>query len=274
VTRDSVRYGARMRADGGLRIERAGADGSVLVLTLDRPEVRNAIDDALLDALLAAMHGPAAADDVRTVVLTGAGGAALSAGMDLRERAGFSDEQLADQHRRIVALTTAVTELPVPTIAAVEGFCLAGGFELALACDLIVAARDAQFGLPEVRVGIFPGGGAARLLARAVGAARARDLILTGRRLSGDAAEAWGIVARVTEPGGALAAALSLATSLAEAAPLGLREAKRAIRTASGSLRDGQAVEDASYDLVVRSEDRREGFRAFVEKRPPRFRGR
>ena len=252
--------------------------GGTVVLTLNRPEVRNAIDDALLDALLSAVRALATSDPAdpaaHVLVLRGAGLTAFSAGMDLRERAGFSDEQLADQHRRIVALMTGLTELPIPTIAAVEGFCLAGGFELALACDLIVAARDAVFGLPETRVGIFPGGGAARLLAWSVGAARARDLILTGRRLSGGEAKEWGIVARVTEPAGAFTGGLALAGELAAAAPLGLREAKHAIRAAHSSLRDGQAAEDAMYDVVARSADRREGFRAFVEKRPPRFEGR
>ena len=257
-----------------LRVDRESSPDGVVVLTLNRPDVRNAIDDALLDALLEAVRAVATPPSPRVLVLRGAGHTAFSAGMDLRERAGFSDEQLADQHQRIVALITGLAELPLPTIAAVEGFCLAGGFELALACDLIVAARDAQFGLPETRVGILPGGGAARLLTWAVGAPRARDLVLTGRRLSGAEAEAWGIVARVTEPGGAFADALSLAGELAAAAPLGLREAKHAIRAAHASLRDGQAAEDSMYEAVARSADRREGFRAFVEKRPPRFEGR
>jgi enoyl-CoA hydratase/carnithine racemase len=255
-------------------LEERHADERVAVLTLNRPDVRNAIDDELLDALLAAVRRLAADIDLRAVVLTGPGGAAFSAGMDLRERAGFDDDRLIDQHARIVALVTALTELPVPTIAAVEGYCLAGGFELALACDLIVASRDAQFGLPETRVGIFPGGGSARLLTWAVGAPRARDLILTGRRLSGVEAEAWGIAARVTGAGEALDAALALAGELATAAPLGLGEAKRAILAAHAALADGQAAEDAMYGAVVRSADRREGFRAFVEKRPPRFEGR
>jgi enoyl-CoA hydratase/carnithine racemase len=253
--------------------DRSRAHGAV-VLTLNRPDVRNAIDDALLDDLLAAVRSLASDAAARVVVLRGAGLTAFSAGMDLRERAGFDDAQLADQHERIVALTTGLTELQMPTIAAVEGFCLAGGFELALACDLIVAARDAQFGLPETHVGIFPGGGAVRLLTWAVGAPRARDLILTGRRLTGAEARDWGIVARVTEPGQAVSGALALAAELADAAPLGLRGAKDAIRAAHASLRDGQAAEDALYDEVVRSADRREGFRAFVEKRPPRFEGR
>jgi enoyl-CoA hydratase/carnithine racemase len=256
-------------------VEDRSRETGVVVLTLNRPDVRNAINDTLLDALLASVRTLGSAPGgTRVVILRGAGLAAFSAGMDLRERAGFSDERLAEQHERIVALTTGLTELPMPTIAAVEGFCLAGGFELALACDLIVASREAVFGLPETQVGIFPGGGAARLLTWSVGAARARDLVLSGRRLSGLDAESWGIAARVAEPGRALDAALALAADLAAAAPLGLREAKRAIRAAAGSLRDGQAAEDAMYDVVIRSADRREGFRSFVEKRPPKFEGR
>jgi enoyl-CoA hydratase/carnithine racemase len=272
--RRGLRYGRAMQPVPVLRVDREPSPDGVVVLTLNRPDVRNAIDDALLDALYAAVRSLGDDASVRAVVLRGAGDAAFSAGMDLRERAGFSDEQLADQHVRIVALMTALTELPVPAIAAVEGFCLAGGFELALACDLIVAARDAVFGLPEVQVGIFPGGGAARLLTWAVGAPRTRDLILTGRRLSGEEAATWGIAARVAEPGRAFDDAMAVAAELATAAPLGLREAKRAIRAAAGSLRDGQAAEDTMYDVVVRSADRREGFRAFGEKRPPRFEGR
>jgi enoyl-CoA hydratase/carnithine racemase len=255
-------------------LEERPADERVAVLTLNRPDVRNAIDDELLDALLAAVRRLAADADLRAVVISGGGGAAFSAGMDLRERSAFDHADLMDQHSRIVALVAALTEVPMPTIAAVEGYCLAGGFELALACDLIVASRDAQFGLPETRVGIFPGGGSARLLTWAVGAPRARDLILTGRRLSGVEAEAWGIAARVTGAGEALSSALALACELATAAPLGLREAKRAILAAHTSLADGQAAEDAMYDAVAGSADRSEGFRAFVEKRPPRFEGR
>ena len=257
-----------------LRVERAGDAGSIVVLTLDRPSVRNAIDDDLLDALLAAVRGLAEDGTARAVVLTGEGSQAFSSGMDLRERSGFSDEQLTDQHRRIVELVTRVNEFPQPTIAAIEGYALAGGFELALACDLVVAARDAQLGLPEVRIGIFPGGGSTRLLTWAVGAPRARDLILTGRRISGAEAETWGIVSRLADPGQALAGAMALAAELAGAASLGVREAKRAIRAAHASMAAGQAAEDEMYDVVVQSRDRREGFRAFLEKRPPRFEGR
>jgi len=269
-----MRYGRGMTDAEVLRVERSGAAGELVVLTLNRPEVRNAIDDALLDALIAAFGDIEAADGVRAVILTGAGGAAFSAGMDLRERAAFSDEQLAGQHQRIVELIGAVHECALPVVVAVEGFALAGGFELALACDLIVASAGAVFGLPETGVGIFPGGGSARLLTWTVGAARARDLILTGRRISAAEAEAWGIVARLVPPGQAVAGALALAGELATGAPLGIREARRAIRAAHASLASGQSAEDHMYDVVVRSSDRREGFRAFVEKRPPRFEGR
>ncbi len=194
--------------------------------------------------------------------------------MDLRERAGFSDGELRAQRARIVDLVRRVHELPVATIAAVEGFALAGGFELALACDLIVASTEAVFGLPEVGVGIFPGGGATQTLTWLVGPARARDVILTGRRLTAAEAEAWGIVARVVEPGAAVPAAVALAERIAEGAPLGVRQAKTAIRGAHRSLAEGLAAEDGLYEVVLESADRVEGFSAFVEKRRPRFEGR
>jgi len=257
-----------------LTVKRAGNDRTVVVLTLDRPDALNALDSALLGALDRALAALGGQDDIRAVVLTGSGVRAFSTGMDLKERAAFSDERLRGQRRAIVAVMARVHELPVPTIAAVEGFALAGGFELALACDLIVASRAAIFGLPEVRVGIFPGGGATQTLTWIVGPARARDIILSGRRIAGEEAEAWGIVARVVEPGEALSGAVALAETIAEGAPLGIRQAKAAIRGVHRPLAEGLAAEDELYETVLRSEDRVEGFRAFTEKRPPRFRGR
>ena len=162
----------------------------------------------------------------------------------------------------------------MPTIAAVDGVALGGGFELALACDLIVAGEGATFGLPEVRIGIFPGGGSTQTLTWLVGPARARDVILTGRRLTAAEAEAWGVVARVVEAGHARDAAVALAASIAEGAPLGIRQAKAAIRGAHRALVDGLEAENELYETVLVSEDRREGFRAFTEKRKPRFTGR
>ena len=265
-------------ADPVLRVTRAGERDDIVVLTLDRPAALNAIDDALLAALHDALDGvEAAATDpmaVRGVVLVGAGGRAFSSGMDLKERASFDDARLRAQRTEIVRLVTRVHELPVPVIAGVEGYALAGGFELALACDLIVASRGAVFGLPEVGVGIFPGGGGTQTLTWLVGPARARDVILTGRRLTADEAEAWGVVARVVDEGMALEAAVGLATTIGTGAPLGIRAARRAIAAAHRALADGLAQENELYETVLVSDDRREGFRAFAEKRPPRFRGR
>ena len=270
---------APMTLAAGLQRARVGDAGEVLVWTLDRPDALNAIDNGLLAALLAALDELEATIPVdpmatRALVLTGSGGRAFSTGMDLRERAGFDDAALRAQRAGIVALMSRINALPLPTLAAVEGFALAGGFELALACDLIVASADAVFGLPEVRVGVFPGGGGTQTLTWLIGPARARDLILTGRRLSAAEAEAWGIVARVTERGGALDAAVGVAGEIGLGAPIGIRQAKAAIRGAHRSLAAGMADENALYEQVLVSSDRREGFRAFGEKRPPRFEGR
>jgi len=260
------------RADH-LIVGRAGANGAIATLTLDRPEVLNALDSALLGALERALSEIVVQDDVKAVVIAGTGGRSFSAGMDLAERAGFSDDELRGQRRAIVSLVAQLYELPVPTIAAVEGYALAGGFELALACDLIVASSAAVFGLPEVGVGNLPGGGATRTLTWIVGPARARDLMFTGRRISAAEAEAWGIVARLAAPGAAVSGAVALAELISEGAPLGVRQARAAIRRVHEPLAEGLAAENELYEVVLRSGDRVEGFRAFREKRAPRFRG-
>ncbi|HEY6571496.1 MAG TPA: enoyl-CoA hydratase-related protein [Candidatus Limnocylindrales bacterium] len=259
-----------------LREDRVPLDdgGAIIVLTLDRRDVMNAIDNAMLAALHAALDVVEADAGVRGVVFAGAGERAFCSGMDLKERAGFGDDELRAQRALIVGLIRRVHELAVPSIAAVDGVALGGGFELALACDLIVAGTGASFGLPEVKVGIFPGGGSTQTLTWLVGPARTRDVILTGRRLSAPEAEAWGVVARVVEAGRARDEAVALAASIAEGAPLGVRQAKAAIRGAHRALADGLEAENALYEIVLVSDDRREGFRAFTERRKPRFTGR
>jgi enoyl-CoA hydratase len=232
----------------------------VVVVTLNRPDALNALGTELARELAAAFR----ALDARAVVLTGAG-RAFCTGADLKERASMDLDAWRAHHKELRDAFAAVRGCPAPTIAAVEGFALAGGLELALACDLAVAAADAQLGLPEVTRGIMPGAGGTQILPRLVGPARAKELILTGRRIDGRTAERWGMIAAVTEPGAALTRALELASAIAANAPLAVRAAKRAL--------DGEDELEA-YWACIDTDDRLEGIRAFVERREPRFEGR
>lgn len=257
-----------------LLVHRAQDAEGVSVLTLNRPEVLNSLSTALIQRLDEAFGDLAADTSVRAVVLTGAGARAFSSGMDLKERTGMQPAQIARQRRGLIALLGFLHRFPKPTIAAVEGGAFGGGFEMALCCDMIVASETARFALPEVRVGIMPAGGGTHTLTWVVGPARARDLILTGRAISAGEAERWGIVARLAPAGGALETATVLAAEIAQGAPLGLRQAKAAVRRAFRPLGAGLDEEDELYQVVLDSADREEGFRAFSEKRPPRFAGR
>lgn len=246
---------------------------AVAVVTLNRPAVLNCISTELIQVLDEVLGNLAADDAVRAVVITGAGDRAFCTGMDLKERTGMSSAQIARQRRGLLAVLGYLHRFPKPTLAAVEGVAYGGGFELALCCDLIVASEAARFSLPEVRVGIMPAGGGTQTLTWIVGPARARDLILTGRSLPAREAEQWGIVARLVPPGDARGSAIRLASEIAEGAPLGLRQAKAAIRRAFRPLGAGLDEEDELYTTVLDSADREEGFRAFAEKRRPRFTG-
>ena len=163
----------------------------------------------------------------------------------------------------------------MPAVAAVSGFALGGGFELALSCDVIVADETAMFGLPEVAVGLVPGGGGTQLLARRIGAGRAGELIMSGRHIGAAEAFRLGIVDRLAEPGQVGEVALHMATSIAANSPVAVRAAKRAVRAALGtSLGAGLAIEDAAWHAAATSTDRREGITAFAEKRRPNWSGR
>lgn len=241
------------------------------VLTFDRAEAMNAISTQFAVDLAAAAETVAADDSVRAVVLLSASERAFCVGADLKERNGFSDDDMLAQRVVFRRLFGAVIDLPMPVVCGVSGFALGGGCELALGADLIVADDGAVFGLPEVSVGLIPGGGGTQLLTRRVGAARAADLILTGRRVTADEAQALGLVdRRVPGPGTAGAAALELAGQIARNSPISLRQAKRALRTGIDlPLAEGLEVEDAGWRATAFSPDRAEGIRAFVEKRPP-----
>lgn len=256
---------------------RDGEPTYVAELVLDRPKAMNAISTdmarALTDACAELSESPDYAD-VRTVVLTSTHERAFCVGADLKERNSFSDAELVQQRPLARAAYTGVLELPVPTVAAVHGFALGGGFEIALACDVIVADATALVGLPEVSVGVIPGGGGTQLLPRRVGAARAAELIFSARRVEAAEAERLGLVDELVEAGEDRSAALALGRRMAANSPVGLRAAKRALRLGWGmGLPAGLEVEDAAWRSVAFSGDRAEGVAAFNEKRRPRWPG-
>lgn len=248
--------------------------GHVAELVLDRPKAMNAVSTAMARSLASACDALAGDRDVRVVVVTSTHERAFCVGADLKERNSFSDAELVRQRPVARAAYTGVLDLPMPTVAAVHGFALGGGFELALSCDLIVADRTAVVGLPEVSVGVIPGGGGTQLLPRRVGAARAAELVFTARRLEAVEARELGLVDQLVDEGRDRAEALALATRIAANSPVGLRAAKRALRLGHGlDLRAGLEVEDAAWRSVAFSGDRAEGVAAFNEKRKPEWPG-
>lgn len=258
-----------------LTVRRHDERGHVVEVVLDRPAAHNALSTAMARELAAATGALATDPAVRAVVLTSAAEKAFCVGADLKERNAFSDADLMAQRPWFRAAFTGVLDLPVPTVAAVHGFALGGGLEFALSCDLIVCDETAVLGLPEVTVGVIPGGGGTQLLARRVGASRAADLIFTGRRLDVAEAERLGLVDRRVPAGQDREAALDLASAIAANSPVGLRNAKRALRRGIDlDLAAGLDVEDAAWRATAFSADRAEGVAAFNEKRRPDWPGR
>ncbi|HSO54338.1 MAG TPA: enoyl-CoA hydratase-related protein [Actinomycetes bacterium] len=249
---------------------RVEVDGRVATVTLDRPEALNAISTELAVALAEAVEPLATDPEVRAVVLTGAGERAFCVGADLKQRAGFDDHGWFVQREAFRRGFAAVRRCPLPTVAAVRGFALGGGTELALACDLVVAADDAIFGLPEVRLGLVPAGGGTQLLVRRVGRSAARDLVLTGRRVGADEARRLGLADRVVPRAEVLATAAALAAEIAGNAPTAVRMAKWALEVGGDlPVEAAMEVEDQAWRRAVLSGDRREGIAAWMEKRDP-----
>jgi enoyl-CoA hydratase len=252
----------------GVRVDRRPP---VLLITIDRVHVRNALDLAAAEALAAALAALDDDPDLAVGVLTGAGGI-FSAGKDLKSAARGEPEAFVGD-RGFAGLTRHHPRRPL--IAAVEGPALGGGFELALACDLIVAARDAFFGQPEVSRGLVATEGGMVRLPRRLPHAIAMEILLTGDRLAAPDAARWGLVNRLTEPGGALRAALELAGRIARNAPLALRTTTAVVRAMAGlPERTAFAVQDELTAPLWGSADIEEGFRAFFERRMPRWQGR
>jgi enoyl-CoA hydratase/carnithine racemase len=258
-----------------LNLDWPRGDSSIGVVTLNRPDALNAINTLMIRELLALFREQAYNDELRCMVLSGAGNRAFSTGGDLKERNGMSSEQWRHQHHLIEDAFKALWEFPVPIIAAVEGFAYAGGCELALSADFIVASTTAQFALKEVTRGILPGGGGLQNLARSIGMRRAREMIYTGREIDAEMAYAWGLVNHVVPAGEAVKSTIEIAGQIAESAPMAVRMAK--LSTGRGQDCDSAtayALDIAAYNVLIGSEDRLEGIAAFNEKRNPRWKNR
>jgi len=264
----------RIRVELPARDARSGGtvDG-VALLTLDRPEVLNALDYRTLQELVEALERLDADDSVRCVVITGAGERAFAAGADINEMAEATPVNLGVANS--FARWERIRRVRLPLIAAVRGYALGGGCELAMACDMVVAADDAVFGQPEIKIGIMPGAGGTQRLTRALGKARAMELILTGANLSAREAYERGLVNRLTAREETLGAALDLARDVAAMPPLAVRAAKEAVNRAFElSLEAGLEFERRNFFLLFASEDQKEGMAAFLAKRGPNWKGR
>jgi enoyl-CoA hydratase/carnithine racemase/AcrR family transcriptional regulator len=271
--------GSRRGKDGGAmartnptKLVKTRQRGAVAELVLDRPDAMNALTGAMAAQIANMCRETSERLTVHAVVISSSSERAFCVGADLKERAGFNDAELATQRPVMRSAFDAVRSLEVPVIAAVAGYALGGGFELALSCDLIVADETAELGLPEASVGLVPGGGGTQLLTRRAGPAVAADLIFTARRVAAPEALRLRLVDRVVGRGTARAAALELAECVVANSPAALRAAKRAMRVGAGvDIWTGLEVEDAAWRQAAGSPDRAEGINAFVEKRRPNW---
>jgi enoyl-CoA hydratase len=246
----------------------------IAVLRVDREDRMGALSRGMVQALGGYVVGLTEDPDVRVLVLTGTG-RGFVAGADVNEYEGV-DQATFDAYQRLSRQTfDALEKLPMPTIAAVNGYAFGGGFELALCCDLMVASTAARFALPEVSLGLLPGGGGTQRLTRAIGKRATKEIVMTGRHVSAEEAQDFGLIARLVGPEELMDSALELADALADQAPLAVREAKRLIDDgAEASLPAALTLEQRVLSALFATEDAKEGISAFLQKRSPRYIGR
>ncbi len=244
------------------------------ILTLNRPEVLNALNMDLLRALKEQIDVLRAREDIRVVIITGAGMKAFSSGADLEERAGFDESRVKHYLLTIRELYQSIETLNKPVIAAINGIALGGGTELALACDIRIASAHATMGLPETRLGIIPGGGGTQRLPRLVGLAKAKELIFTGKKVGAEEALRIGLVNHVFDRASLLEECKGMAAMICEAAPIAIEQAKHVINTGlKTDFETGLDIESKAYGVTLPTSDRLEGLAAFREKRKPVFKG-
>jgi len=247
-------------------------DGHVALLRIDRPEARNALSPEVMEELASELERIDPDPDIRCVVIAGSDDV-FAAGADIK---AMAERTFAEALRHpAAAFWRRLAAIKTPMVAAVSGYALGGGCELALACDMIVAAEGAKFGQPEINLGIIPGGGGTQRLARVLGKQRAMELVLTGRRFGAEEAREIGLVNRVAPDGEWVEAAMELAHAVAEKPPIASRLAKQAVLVAEETaLSPGLENERRLYELAMATEDRVEGMKAFLEKREAKFEGR
>lgn len=248
--------------------------GAAMVITINRPKALNALNATVIVDLSHAIEQASQSKAVAGVVITGAGEKAFVAGADIRSMMDMSSEQAQTFAAQGHSVGEAIAHLPVPVIAAVNGFALGGGCELALACDFAYASENAKFGQPEVNLGVIPGFGGTQRLLRRVGQARALELCLSGELFDAQTALSWGLVNRVCETGKVLQAALETIETIAKKGPLAVAAAKRVIHEgAELPLPAANQLEIDAFGQLFGSKDQREGMIAFTEKRPAKFCG-
>ncbi len=248
--------------------------GQIAILTLNRPEIMNALNFPLLKELNHFITEANFDKGVRVIIITGAGEKAFCAGADLKERRTMSPDEVKRYIFTIRTTFTAVEYLPKPVIAAVNGVALGGGTELALACDMRIASKNATMGLTETSLAIIPGAGGTQRLARAVGKGKAKEMIFLAKRISADEAYEIGLVNKVVEPEKLLDEAISWAEKICENGPIAIEQAKMAINYGTETdIFTGLAFETQCYNVLIPTKDRLEGLQAFKEKRKPQYKG-
>lgn len=250
-------------------------DHHIVTVALDRPSALNAINTAMGRELLDCFESLFWDKDARVVILTGTGEKAFCVGGDLKERQGITDDAWRDQHVIFEQAAFRLMRCPHPVIAAVEGFAMGGGCELAVLSDFVVAGETAVFAVPEVTRGIFPGIGGTQMLPRIVGGPFAKEMVYTGRRVPAEEAKAVGLINHLVPARQAAAKAREIAGTIAQNGPIAVRQAKKAVAWGSEvDLETGMRLSIEAYNITVNAEDRLEGVRAFNERRPPEFQGR